>query len=96
MEQNEHEKKENWQGALHSQWKEDAAISPALNWEQLSPRVMKKNRKRIGWWWGMTFLLVGMLMSVLYFNISSDESAVGSDEFASASLVKNDSLSQSD
>jgi hypothetical protein len=96
MEQNEHEKKENWQGALHSQWKEDVSISPALNWEQLSPHILKRNRKRIGWWWGMTFLLVGMLMSVLYFNISSDESAVSSEEFASASLVKNDSLSQSD
>ncbi len=96
MVKNEHKKKENWQGALHSQWKEDAAISTALNWEQLSPHVLKKSSRKRVWLWGMTLLLVWMLMSVLYFNNSGDENAVMKKELASASLVKSDSLSQND
>jgi len=46
MEQGKHEKEEHWQGALHSEWREDAAVAPQLTWEQLSPHVLRKNRKR--------------------------------------------------
>ncbi len=96
MEKNEQEKKETWRSSLHSQWEENTAISPALSWEQLSPHVLKKSRRKRVWLWGMTLPLLGMLMSVLYFNNSGDENAVMTKELASASLAKSDSLSQND